>query len=173
MWTDVPGVGLEDDLVESQAGLEAQPVEQGGDGHRWQGVDIGCGVAVGEQVEGRGLAADGGVVAGAAVADVDMDGSKLLANGIEDLLAEEGGMIDEAGIAARRAGMRRARLEGRTVGRRPLELDTTAILRDRSRGQSPRSAGPHLSRLPDHRPPRHPLFNANQPSLDPPCSKKP
>src|ERR1700758_2580022 len=30
-----------------------------------------------------------------------------------------------------RAGMRRARLEGRHLGRRPLELDYTAILRDR------------------------------------------
>jgi DNA invertase Pin-like site-specific DNA recombinase len=35
-----------------------------------------------------------------------------------------------------RAGMRRARLEGRHIGRKPLELDRTAILRDRERGQS-------------------------------------
>lgn len=35
-----------------------------------------------------------------------------------------------------RAGMRRARLEGRHIGRRPLELDHTAILRDRQHGQS-------------------------------------
>jgi DNA invertase Pin-like site-specific DNA recombinase len=35
-----------------------------------------------------------------------------------------------------RAGMRRARLEGRHIGRRPLELDRTAILRDRQRGHS-------------------------------------
>jgi DNA invertase Pin-like site-specific DNA recombinase len=35
-----------------------------------------------------------------------------------------------------RAGMRRARLEGRHIGRKPLELDHTAILRDRQRGQS-------------------------------------
>lgn len=35
-----------------------------------------------------------------------------------------------------RAGMRRARLEGRHIGRRPLELDRTSILRDRQRGQS-------------------------------------
>jgi len=35
-----------------------------------------------------------------------------------------------------RAGMRRARLEGRHIGRRPLELDCEAILRDRQRGQS-------------------------------------
>jgi DNA invertase Pin-like site-specific DNA recombinase len=35
-----------------------------------------------------------------------------------------------------RAGMRRARLEGRHIGRRPLELDRAAIVRDRQRGQS-------------------------------------
>ena len=35
-----------------------------------------------------------------------------------------------------RAGMRRARLEGRQIGRRPLELDRDAIRRDRQHGQS-------------------------------------
>jgi len=35
-----------------------------------------------------------------------------------------------------RAGMRRARLEGRHIGRKPLELDRASILRDRQRGQS-------------------------------------
>ncbi|MGA7524470.1 MAG: recombinase family protein [Acidobacteriaceae bacterium] len=35
-----------------------------------------------------------------------------------------------------RAGMRRARLEGRHIGRHPLDLDRAAILRDRQRGQS-------------------------------------
>ena len=35
-----------------------------------------------------------------------------------------------------RAGMRRARLEGRHIGRKPLELDRPSILRDRERGQS-------------------------------------
>jgi DNA invertase Pin-like site-specific DNA recombinase len=35
-----------------------------------------------------------------------------------------------------RAGMRRARLEGRHVGRQPLDLDRDAILRDRARGLS-------------------------------------
>jgi DNA invertase Pin-like site-specific DNA recombinase len=35
-----------------------------------------------------------------------------------------------------RAGMRRARLEGRHIGRKPLDLDREAILRDRQRGQS-------------------------------------
>jgi len=32
--------------------------------------------------------------------------------------------------------MRRARLEGRHIGRKPLELDRNAILRDRQQGQS-------------------------------------
>jgi DNA invertase Pin-like site-specific DNA recombinase len=35
-----------------------------------------------------------------------------------------------------RAGMRRARLEGRHIGRKPLDLDRTSILRDRGQGQS-------------------------------------
>ncbi len=35
-----------------------------------------------------------------------------------------------------RAGMRRARLEGRQIGRRPLELDEQAIRRDRAQGRS-------------------------------------
>ena len=35
-----------------------------------------------------------------------------------------------------RAGMRRARLEGRHIGRKPLTLDEPAIIRDRSRGLS-------------------------------------
>jgi DNA invertase Pin-like site-specific DNA recombinase len=35
-----------------------------------------------------------------------------------------------------RAGMRRARLEGRHIGRRPLEVDRVAVLRDRNRGHS-------------------------------------
>ena len=35
-----------------------------------------------------------------------------------------------------RAGMRRARLEGRHIGRNPLQLDEPAILRDRAAGQS-------------------------------------
>ena len=35
-----------------------------------------------------------------------------------------------------RAGMRRAKLEGRHIGRKPLVLDRAAILRDRQRGQS-------------------------------------
>ena len=35
-----------------------------------------------------------------------------------------------------RAGMRRARLDGRHIGRRPLQLDREAIVRDHQRGQS-------------------------------------
>ncbi len=35
-----------------------------------------------------------------------------------------------------RAGLRRARLEGRRLGRPPLSLDRDAVLRDRSRGMS-------------------------------------
>jgi DNA invertase Pin-like site-specific DNA recombinase len=35
-----------------------------------------------------------------------------------------------------RAGMRRARLEGRHIGRRPVDIDRAAVLRDRARGLS-------------------------------------
>jgi len=35
-----------------------------------------------------------------------------------------------------RAGMRRAKLEGRHIGRRPLNVDRSAVLRDRQRGLS-------------------------------------
>jgi DNA invertase Pin-like site-specific DNA recombinase len=35
-----------------------------------------------------------------------------------------------------RAGMRRAKLEGRHIGRRPLNVDRDGVLRDRSRGRS-------------------------------------
>jgi len=35
-----------------------------------------------------------------------------------------------------RAGMRRAKLEGRQIGRRPLDIDRAAILRDRQHGLS-------------------------------------
>ncbi len=35
-----------------------------------------------------------------------------------------------------RAGMRRAKLEGRRLGRKPLEVDRAALLRDRARGMS-------------------------------------
>lgn len=35
-----------------------------------------------------------------------------------------------------RAGMRRARLEGRQIGHAPLDIDRQAVLRDRDRGMS-------------------------------------
>ena len=35
-----------------------------------------------------------------------------------------------------KAGLRRARLEGRRIGRRPLDIDRDAVLRDRAAGQS-------------------------------------
>ena len=35
-----------------------------------------------------------------------------------------------------RAGMRRAKIEGRQIGRRPLDVDRAAILQDRAGGQS-------------------------------------
>jgi DNA invertase Pin-like site-specific DNA recombinase len=35
-----------------------------------------------------------------------------------------------------RAGMRRAKLEGRHIGRKPLDIDRDAVLRHRARGQS-------------------------------------
>ena len=35
-----------------------------------------------------------------------------------------------------RAGLRRARLEGRILGRKPLEIDRPGLLRDRARGLS-------------------------------------
>ena len=35
-----------------------------------------------------------------------------------------------------RAGMRRAKLEGRHIGRRPLDIDRAAVLRHRAHGQS-------------------------------------
>jgi DNA invertase Pin-like site-specific DNA recombinase len=35
-----------------------------------------------------------------------------------------------------RAGMRRARLEGRHIGRKPLDIDRDAVLRDRASGRS-------------------------------------
>lgn len=35
-----------------------------------------------------------------------------------------------------RAGMRRAKLEGRRIGREPLDVDRPAVLRDRARGLS-------------------------------------
>ncbi len=52
-----------------------------------------------------------------------------------------------------RAGMRRAKLEGRHIGRKPLELDRPAILKDRARGQSlaQLAKGHRVSRATIHR----------------------
>jgi DNA invertase Pin-like site-specific DNA recombinase len=52
-----------------------------------------------------------------------------------------------------RAGMRRARLEGRHIGRNPLELDHAGIQRDRSKGQSLRQIAKahHISAATVHR----------------------
>jgi DNA invertase Pin-like site-specific DNA recombinase len=45
--------------------------------------------------------------------------------------------LERSLIAERiRSGMRRARLEGQHIGRRPLEFDREAVLRDRARGLS-------------------------------------
>ena len=61
-----------------------------------------------------------------------------------------------------RAGMRRARLEGRPIGRKPLELDHIAILRDRQRGQSLGQLAKNY-RLPHHHPPRAPRARHHYP----------
>ena len=52
-----------------------------------------------------------------------------------------------------RAGMRRAKLEGRHIGRKPLVLDRAAILRDRQSGQSlsQLAKGHRVSRATIHR----------------------
>jgi DNA invertase Pin-like site-specific DNA recombinase len=55
-----------------------------------------------------------------------------------------------------RAGMRRARLEGRHIGRRPLDLDRESILRDRRCGHSLGKICERSRDLPGHRAPRHP-----------------
>jgi len=46
-----------------------------------------------------------------------------------------------------RAGMRRARLEGRHIGRKPLVIDRTAVLRERAHGRSLTQTAnvPHLA----------------------------
>jgi len=56
-----------------------------------------------------------------------------------------------------RAGLRRARLEGRHIGRMPLDLDREAIFRDRQRGQSLRQLADtyRVSRATIHRVLRH------------------
>ena len=50
-----------------------------------------------------------------------------------------------------RAGMRRAKLEGRSIGRRPLELDHDGIERDREQGQSLRQIAQSTSDLAGNR----------------------
>jgi len=62
--------------------------------------------------------------------------------------------LERSLIAERvRAGMRRARLDGRQIGRRPLELDRDAILTDRRRGMSLSQIAKsyHISRATVHR----------------------
>ena len=61
-----------------------------------------------------------------------------------------------------KAGMRRARLEGRHIGRQPLALDREAIFQDRQRGQSlGQIARSHrISRATVHR-----VLHANAPTL--------
>jgi len=62
-----------------------------------------------------------------------------------------------------RAGMRRAKLEGRHIGRKPLDLDRAAIFRDRQSGQSlaQLAKGHHASRATIHR-----VLNERAPSLE-------
>jgi len=57
-----------------------------------------------------------------------------------------------------RAGMRRAKLEGRHIGRKPLDLDRIGILRDRTQGQSlgQLAKSYHVSRATIHRVLRQP-----------------
>ena len=57
-----------------------------------------------------------------------------------------------------RAGMRRAKLEGRHIGRKPLDLDRIGILRDRSQGLSlgQLAKSYHVSRATIHRVLRQP-----------------
>jgi DNA invertase Pin-like site-specific DNA recombinase len=53
-----------------------------------------------------------------------ISGVKTRRPGLDDLMRDA------------RRGMRRAKLEGRHIGRKPLELDRDAIRRDRQHGQS-------------------------------------
>lgn len=54
------------------------------------------------------------------------------------LSGEQGDTALQTGLRFERvrAGMRRARLEGRHIGRRPLDIDHDAVLRQRIHGQS-------------------------------------
>src|SRR5487761_1542223 len=66
-----------------------------------------------------------------------------------------------------RAGMRRAKLEGRHIGRKPLDLDRVGILRDRSQGQSlgQLAKSYHVSRATIHRVLRQPVSGAEKPGV--------
>lgn len=61
-----------------------------------------------------------------------------------------------------RAGMRRARLEGRHIGRKPLELDHFHLAGPRTRTE-PGPAGQRSRRLPHHHPPRASRARRNRP----------
>jgi Resolvase, N terminal domain len=51
-----------------------------------------------------------------------------------------------------RAGMRWAKLEGQHIGRKPLDLDRVAILRDLAERSEPQSTGKGPPRFPGHYP---------------------
>ena len=55
---------------------------------------------------------------------------------IQPIAGENEQHPDVALVERVRAGMRRARLEGRHIGRRPLEIDRAGIERDRASGMS-------------------------------------
>src|ERR1039458_1786346 len=94
---------LEDDLVEGKLAFETQPVEQNlhGDCGR---IDIDGGVAADAKVEGSCLAADLGVVARIAVAVMNADSSEFVVDGFENLLAEEGHVLDDVRVSTRQNG---------------------------------------------------------------------
>jgi DNA invertase Pin-like site-specific DNA recombinase len=66
-----------------------------------------------------------------------------------------------------RAGMRRAKLEGRHIGRKPLDLDRIGIQRDRTQGQSlgQLAKSYHVSRATIHRVLRQPVSCAEKPGV--------
>ena len=64
-------------------------------------IDIDGGMAADAKVEGSCLAADLGVVARIAVAVMNVDSSELVVDGFENLLAEEGHILDDVGISTR------------------------------------------------------------------------
>ena len=66
-----------------------------------------------------------------------------------------------------RAGMRRAKLEGRHIGRKPLDLDRIGIQRDRTQGQSlgQLAKSYHVSRATIHRVLRQPASGAEKPGV--------